>query len=155
MLPAIPVAEKAPPAMLDAWPNLSHREKASEFVMVRANAMAMVTTMLISTNSCPALTVPQGPGKGLCAKLTNKGQPDEHETHEGQYRQRNPQQRLDVVCQPEKPAVRGIDGLGPGLAALKHPLGVARGRVDLVPPSEPDEPAAGYIFQVVEVAREE
>jgi len=88
-------------------------------------------------------------------KLTNKRQPDEHEAHEGQYGQRDPQQRLDVVGQPEEAAVRGVDGLGSRLAALKHPVGVARGRVDLVPPSQPDEPAAGYVFQVVEVAREE
>lgn len=90
-----------------------------------------------------------------CAKLTNKRQPDEHEAHEGQYCQRDPQQRLDVVGKPEEAAVRGVDGLGPRLAALKHPLGVARGRVDLVPPAQPDEPAASYVFQVVEVAREE
>lgn len=44
MLPAIPVAEKAPPAMLDAWLNLSHRENAREFVIVRANAMANIVS---------------------------------------------------------------------------------------------------------------
>lgn len=87
-------------------------------------------------------------------KLTNKRQPDEHEAHERQYGQRDPQQRLDVVCQPEEAAVGGVDGLRAGLAALKHPLGVARGRVDLVPPAQPDEPAAGDVFQVVEVAGE-
>lgn len=98
---------------------------------------------------------PPRPGRPPCVKLTNKGQPDEHEAHEGQYRQRDPQQRLDVVGQPEEAAVGWVDDLGAGLAALEHPLGVARGRVDLVPPAQPDEPAAGDVFQVVEVAGEE
>lgn len=41
MLPANPVPEKAEPAILDAWLNLSHREKAKELVMVRAIAIAI------------------------------------------------------------------------------------------------------------------
>lgn len=143
--------------MLDAWLNLSHRENAREFVMVRASAMAVITTSALNTSPhtsvvfFPCLLGLEAP----CAKLTNKRQPDKHEPHEGQYRQRDPQERLDVVGQPEEAAVCGVDGLGAWLAALKHPLGVARGRVDLVPPPEPDEPAAGYVFQVIEVAREE
>lgn len=40
MFPASPVVEKAVPAMLDAWLNLSHREKAKELVTVRAIAIA-------------------------------------------------------------------------------------------------------------------
>lgn len=40
ILPARPVVEKALPAMLDAWLNLSQREKARELVMVRAIAIA-------------------------------------------------------------------------------------------------------------------
>lgn len=40
MFPASPVVEKAVPAMLDAWLNLSHREKARELVMVRTIAIA-------------------------------------------------------------------------------------------------------------------
>lgn len=43
MLPARPVVEKALPAMLDAWLNLSQREKARELVMVRAIAIAVIT----------------------------------------------------------------------------------------------------------------
>lgn len=87
--------------------------------------------------------------------LTNQRQPDEHEPHEGQDRQRNPQQGLDVVGEPEEAAVGRIDSLGAGLAALKHPFGVARGRVDLVPPAQAHETAAGDVFQVVEVGGEE
>lgn len=41
MLPASPDVEKALPAILEAWLNLSHREKASELVMVRAIAIAV------------------------------------------------------------------------------------------------------------------
>lgn len=136
--------------MLDAWLNLSHRENAREFVIVSANAIAVITRCQPSCRlvSFPNRTVP-------CTKLTNKGQPDEHEAHQRQYRQRHPQQRLDVVGQPEETAVGGVDDLGAGLTALKNPVGVARGRVDLVPPSEPDKPAAGDVFQVVEVACEE
>ncbi|KUI61396.1 hypothetical protein VP1G_11268 [Cytospora mali] len=125
MFPASPVVEKALPAMLDAWLNLSQREKARELVIVRAIAITMY--------------IP----------------PDEHEAHQGQYRQGDPEQRLDVVGEPEEAAVGRVDGLGPGLAALKHPLGVARGRVHLVPPAQPDESAAGDVLQVVEVGGEE
>ena len=39
-LPAIFDPDSADPARLDAWLNLSQREKAREFVMVRASAMA-------------------------------------------------------------------------------------------------------------------
>lgn len=140
--------------MLDAWLNLSHRENAREFVIVRASAMAIITKEVSfrpSLSSSPSPTTGWAP----CAQLTNKRQPDEHEAHERQYSQRDPQQRLDIVGQPEEAAIGGVDDLGAGLAALKHPLGVARGRVDLVPPAQPDEPAAGDVFQVVEVAREE
>lgn len=48
MFPANPVVEKAVPAMLDAWLNLSHREKASELVMVKA--MAITTNNITSVN---------------------------------------------------------------------------------------------------------
>lgn len=41
MFPASPDVEKALPAMLEAWLNLSHREKANELVMVRAIAIAI------------------------------------------------------------------------------------------------------------------
>lgn len=144
--------------MLDAWLNLSHRENAREFVIVRANAIAIVTRgiSLHTLSIFLPLSEEYAPRAGSPhVELTNKRQPDEHEAHERQYCQRDPQQRLDVVGQPEEAAVGGVDDLGAGLAALKHPLGVARGRVDLVPPAQPDQPAAGDVFQVVEVAREE
>ena len=88
-------------------------------------------------------------------KLTNKRQPHKLETYDGEDGEGDPEDGLAVDGEPEEAAVGGVDGLCAGLAALKHPLGVARGRVDLVPPAQPDEPAAGDVFQVVEVAGEE
>lgn len=87
--------------------------------------------------------------------LTHKRQPNEHEPHQRQHRERDPQQRLDVVGQPEEAAVRGVDGLGAGLAALKHPLGVAAGRIDLVPPAQAHEAAARDVLEVVKVGGKE
>lgn len=51
MLPASPDVEKAFPAMLEAWLNLSHREKANELVMVRAIAIAVgkAEVLVVST----------------------------------------------------------------------------------------------------------
>lgn len=41
MLPARLPPLKALPAMFEAWLNLSHREKARVFIMVRTRAMTM------------------------------------------------------------------------------------------------------------------
>lgn len=62
---------------------------------------------------------------------------------------------MDVIGEPEEAAVGRIDGLGAGLAAFKHPFGIACGRVDLVPPAQAHETAAGDVFQIVEVGGEE
>lgn len=146
--------EKAVPAMLDAWLNLSHREKASELVMVKAIAMAIQETL--SVNFSPtrhmfsSFRAPRTPYR----ELTHKRQPNKHEAHQGQHRQRDPQQRLDVVGQPEETTVGRIDGLGAGLAALKDPFGVARGRVHLVPPPQADEATPSDVFEIVEVGGE-
>jgi len=40
-VPAILPVEKADPARFDAWLNLSAREKAREFMMVRTSAMTI------------------------------------------------------------------------------------------------------------------
>jgi hypothetical protein len=87
--------------------------------------------------------------------LTNKRQPDKHEAHQRQHRQRDPKQRLDIVCKPEKAAVGSVDGLCAGLAAFKHPLGIAARWVDLVPPAQADEAAPCNVLKVVEVGGEE
>lgn len=88
-------------------------------------------------------------------QLTDKREPQQLEPHNRQDGHENPPDGLDVQRQPEEPAVGGIDDLGAGLAALKHPLGLASGRVDLVPPTQADEAAPGNVFQVVKVGGEE
>ena len=40
------VPESAEPAKLEAWLNLSQREKAREFVMVRARAIAVIISQV-------------------------------------------------------------------------------------------------------------
>lgn len=88
-------------------------------------------------------------------KLTNKRQPQKLEPDNGQNRHQDPPHRLDVQRQPEEPAVRRIDLPRAGLQALKHPLRLARRRVDLVPPPQPDEAPPGNVLEVVEVGRQE
>lgn len=87
--------------------------------------------------------------------LTNKGQPQKLQPHNGQDGQQNPQQGLHVQRQPEEPAVRGVDNLCAGLARLKDPFGLAGLGVDFVPPPEADEAPAGNVLEVVEVCGEE
>lgn len=77
------------------------------------------------------------------------------QSHERHDKHEHPQHRLQIQRQPEETAVRGVDGLGAGLAALKHPLRVACLRVDFVPPAQSDEAAAGDVLEVVEVGGEE
>ena len=94
-------------------------------------------------------------GKGGVKPHTNQGQPYKAQADDDQQGQGNPQQRLDVDGKPEEATVGGVDLLGAGLARLEDPVAVARGRVDLVPPPQPDEAAAGDILEVVEVGREQ
>lgn len=104
----------------------------------------------------PSLVVPICPERDVsCHVLTHERQPNEHKPHQGQNRQRDPEQGLDVVGQPEEAAVGGVDLLGAGLAALEHPLGVARRRVHLVPPAQAHEAPAGDVLEVIEVGGEE
>lgn len=63
MFPASPVVEKAVPAMLDAWLNLSHREKAKELVMVKTIAIAImknnVSLEIIPLAKCRTFSGPE------------------------------------------------------------------------------------------------
>lgn len=86
---------------------------------------------------------------------TDERQPQELEADNGEDGQEDPEDGLDVQAEPEEARVGGVDDLGSRLAALKHPLGVARGRVDLVPPAEADEAAARNVLEVVKVGGEE
>lgn len=80
ILPASPDVEKALPAMLDAWLNLSHREKASELVMVRAIAIASVS--FLSSVNAVVFSYAHATGR-TSERPTNQRQPDEHEPHKG------------------------------------------------------------------------
>lgn len=52
MLPARLPLPKAEPARFDAWLNLSHREKARVFMMVKTRAMTNVS-YVSNRNHCP------------------------------------------------------------------------------------------------------
>ncbi|TPX11409.1 uncharacterized protein E0L32_007828 [Thyridium curvatum] len=147
MEPAMLPVEKALPARFEAWLNLSHREKARELVMVRARAIAEGGTVSSSRRPAGVST--------SAAHLTNKRQPDELEGDDSYDGERDPQQRLGVDGEPEEARIGGVDGLGPGLAALKDPVRVAGARVDLVPPPQSHEPASGDVLEIVEVGGEE
>jgi len=86
---------------------------------------------------------------------TNKRKPYKLEAEQRDNGEHDPQQWLGVDGEPEEAAVGGVDDLGSRLAALKYPLRVARRRVDLVPPSQTDQPPPGNVLEVVEVGREE
>lgn len=88
-------------------------------------------------------------------KLTNKGQPSELELCHGQDSHGNPQRGLDVHGEPEEATIRSVDDLGSRLAALKHPLRFAGGRIDLVPPAQTNQATASNVLEVVKVGREE
>lgn len=88
-------------------------------------------------------------------KLTNKGQPGELELGHRQDSHGNPQRGLDVHGEPEEAAIRSVDNFSSRLAALKHPLRFAGGRVDLVPPAQTNKAAASNVLEVVKVGREE
>lgn len=89
-------------------------------------------------------------------KLTNQTQPNHIlQLHHCQYGQQHPPTWLRVQRQPEKPFVRHILAVGAAILTLEHPVGVARGRIDFIPPAQAHQPAASNIFQVVEVRGEE
>lgn len=83
--------------------------------------------------------------------LTNERQPDEVEASDGQDGEGGPQDGLRVHGEPEEAGIGGVDDLGAGLAALEDPLAVAGRGVDLVPPPQAHEAAAGDVLEVVEV----
>lgn len=143
MLPAKLVDPKAPPAKFDAWLNLSHRENASVLMIVRANAIAKK-----KKNQCKRLFCPTSRKD---KKLTNKRQPQKLQPYNRQNRHQNPPHRLHVQRQPEEAAVRRVDLPRARLQALKHPLRLARLRVDLVPPPQADQPPARNVLEVVEI----
>jgi hypothetical protein len=84
--------------------------------------------------------------------LTHNNQPDRiQQPDQGQRSQRHPERRRDVHAQPEEALVGRIDDAGPGLRGLEHPVRIARRGVDLVPPAQANQAAAGDVLQIVEI----
>lgn len=74
IFPAKPVVEKAVPAILDAWLNLSHREKARELVTVRTIAIAVLLPLSSAPLVLSALMVTVSPPPKLCHSPTSGSQ---------------------------------------------------------------------------------
>lgn len=154
MLPARFVVPSALPAKLEAWLNLSQREKASVFIIVRTSAMTAARKkkgggqISNSKSYTPKKALP------VRVLLTNKRQPQQLKPHNCQNSHQDPPNRLHIQRQPEETAVGGVDDLGARFAALKHPLRLARLRINFVPPAQPNETASGNVFQVVKVGGE-
>ena len=161
MLPARLPPEKAEPARFDAWLNLSQREKARVFMIVKMSAIAWprqhIRPFKRSWKSSQDSGRNRGQGEAGGKEVrehTDKRHPQELQPDKRNDRHDDPHDGLHVHGQPEEARVRRVDHLGPRLAALKHPPRVARG-VDLVPPAQPHETAAGDVLGVVEVRGEE
>ena len=69
------------------------------------------------------------------AQHTNKGQPNKFEAEDRNKSQRNPKQWVRVERNPEEPAIRRVDDLSCGVAALKDPVRIASLRINFVPPT--------------------
>jgi len=93
---AKPPVDSAFPAIFDAWPNLSHLEKASVFVIVRLRA---ITT---KTKHALAILLSHSPPKILREnekeeqRHTNKSKPDELEAENSHESQGYPQKWLRI-----------------------------------------------------------
>ena len=90
-------------------------------------------------------------------KLTDQTQPNRIlKLHNRKNRQPNPQPWLRVQRQPKESLIgeilRRVTG---AVLGFKHPMRIARRRVDFVPPPQADQAAAGDILEVVEVDGEE
>lgn len=94
-----------------------------------------------------------------CAQLTDQRQPDELEFDNCNNGQSHPECRLRIQREPEEPLVRRADQLSAWLIglrrALEDPVRVARGSVNLVPPSQSYKSSASDVFEVVEVGCEQ
>jgi hypothetical protein len=148
---ANPLPIKAVFARFDAWLNLSHRENATVFVMVRINAIAIIPHVSIVLSSF-AVSVDANhprrqPKSQTWAKLTHNNQPNGiQQPHHRQHRQRNPQRRRHIHAQPEEAPIRRIDDAGPRFRGLEDPVRVSRRGVDLIPPAQANQAAAGDVF---------
>ena len=89
---------------------------------------------------------------GRGQQLTNQTQPNN--IFQPQHRkdgQPDPQRGRNIHAQPEEPLVGRIDDARVRVRALEDPVRVPSGGVDLVPPAQAYEAAAGDVLEVVEV----
>ncbi|RDW67836.1 hypothetical protein BP6252_09232 [Coleophoma cylindrospora] len=140
--PAMPPESSALPAIFEAWPNLSQREKAREGNPPKISTLYLVSRFLFRSPR-------------LARELTNKRQPNKHELHQGQDRQADPEQRLRVEGEPEEARVGRVDDLSRRVRGFKDPVRVTGLGIDFVPPAQAHEPPAGDVLEVVEVDGEE
>lgn len=168
MLPARLDVPRALPAILEAWLNLSQREKARVFMTVRTRAMTTVAVSVLMPTAPAKLRHGEGlenKARASAAALrreysvgttrTDEGQPQELQAHQGQDGHGDPEDGLDVEGEPEEARVGRVDDARARVATLKDPLRVARLRVHLVPPAQADEAPPGNILEVVEVGGQE
>ena len=85
---------------------------------------------------------------------THKAQPDELQPDHCNDSEGDPEERLQVERHPEESRVGGVDGSHVRVRRFKHPMAGAILSVDLVPPSQTDQPPAGDVLEVVEVRGE-
>lgn len=86
---------------------------------------------------------------------TDERQPDKLEFDQCDNAQGNPQKWLRIDGQPEEPAIGGIDLLNRRVARFEDPMRVTTLGIDLVPPSQTNEPSTGNIFEVIEINSKE
>lgn len=93
------------------------------------------------------------------AQLTDQRQPDELKFDNRDNGQSHPECRLRIQREPEESLVRRANHLSARLIglrrALEDPVRVARGCIDLVPPSQSHKSSASDVFEVVEVGCEQ
>lgn len=92
-------------AYVDAWPNLSQREKAIVFVIVKIRAIT-ISELVFE----PKYTEVSN------RELTNQTEPDHsHKSHDSQNSQTHPESRCHIQAQPEEALVGGCHGANIGV----------------------------------------
>lgn len=150
---ANPEPYKAPDANPLAWLNLSHRENARVFVIVRTSAITRCPPSALSLSLLPpkpTLPIPSKEKKNR-TQLTDKRQPNRLQTNHRNHSKHNPQHGLGIQRKPKEALIRRIDVARLRVRALKDPAPVARRAVDFVPPAQADEAPARNVLEVVEV----
>ena len=80
-----------------------------------------------------------------------KDEPEEFEAEELHDGKEHPNERISIQCRPENETIRAADGLA-SIIRLVTPDLVAE-MIDLAPPAEVDEEAAGHVLDRPEIER--